>query len=297
MSPVTVGLLAHTGTVGAALFTPLYEAHKRGDVKLVILHRPSSDVSKVPAGVDKRIVELEESKVDAIRGATKDLEVVISAVSFTGLKSQIYLVEALAGSSSLKTFFPSDFGAVWSEEELAIPVFSSVFSVKGEVVAKAKELKVPVTEVKAGIFDVFIFAYNVLGTDIKGNKVQYFRKSLENEIRITSLGYLGHAVAQLITSPSSLAKLPNTVPNFYDLAPTGNQLVSALEKVNGSAPETYELKEEEYKERFGDLFSAIGAVLFRRWGEGDWREPPRTEVEGWEEESIDDVVEAWGKKI
>ncbi|WVQ74180.1 hypothetical protein IAR50_003774 [Cryptococcus sp. DSM 104548] len=277
MSPVTIGLLAHTANVGAALFGPLYEAHKKGDVKFVILHRPGSDVSKVPFDVDKRVVELDEGKVDAIRDAMRDLEVVISAVGFAGLKSQSYLVQALAGSPSLKTFFPSDFGAVCTEEELAVPVFS-VFDVKDEVVARAKELGVPVTEVKVGIFDLFFFAYNALGTDIRANKVQYFRKSLEKPIHITyvpctipttlsltqeciSLAYLGHAVTQLITSPSSLAKLPNSQPNFYDLVPTGNQLVSALEKVHGFAPEKYGFKEEQYKESFRDLFAAIGAAL------------------------------------
>ncbi|WVQ74178.1 hypothetical protein IAR50_003772 [Cryptococcus sp. DSM 104548] len=296
MSPITVGLLGHTGTVGSALFTPLYEAHKKGDLKLVILHRPSSDISKVPSDVDKRVVELEESKVDAIKDATKDLEVVISAVGSGGLKSQIYLVKALAGSSSLKAFFPSDFGADWNEKERSVPALS-VFGIKEEVVAKAKELKVPVTEVKVGLFDLFFFAYKALGTDVKANKVQYFRKSLENPVHITSLAYLGHAVTQLITSSSSLAKLGNSKPHLYDLTPTGNEVAAALEKVNGSAPEKVELTEEQYQENLKVLPGAIGAALFRKWGDGDWGDLQKTEVEGWKEENIDDVVKVWAKKV
>ncbi|ODN73180.1 hypothetical protein L202_07741 [Cryptococcus amylolentus CBS 6039] len=294
MSPVTVGLLGPTGTVGGALFKSLYEAHKKGDVKLVVLHRSGSDTSKLPSDVDKRVVDLEESKVDAIKDATKDFEVVISAVGSAGLKSQIYLVQALAGSSSLKTFFPSDFGAVWNEKERAVPALS-VFGIKEEVVAKAKELKVPVTEVKVGLFDKFFFAYKALGSDVKSNKVQYFRKSLDNKIHITSLAYLGHAVTQLITTPSSLSELGNTQPHLYDLTPTGNEIASAFEKINGSAPQKYELKEEEYEERLKALPGAITAAIFRKWGEDDWGDLPKTEVEGWKEEKFEDVAKAWAK--
>ncbi|TYJ51392.1 hypothetical protein B9479_008042 [Cryptococcus floricola] len=295
MSPITVGLLAHNGSVGRALLASLYQAQTKGDLKVVVLHRPNSDTSKVPSDVEKRVVELGEGKVDAVRDATKDLEVVISAVGAEGFESQLYLVQALAGSPSLKAFFPSDFGPDWNAEERAAPIFSFVHT-KDAVVNKAKELKVPVVEVKIGLIDLFFFAYKVLGTDLQANKVQYFRKSLENKIPLTSFGYLGHAIVQLITSPISLSKIADTKLNIYNLAPTGNQIASAFQKVNGVAPEKVGLKEEEYEEQLRSLPAAIGAAVFRRWGEGDLGDNPRTEVKGWREENVDDVVRAWAEK-
>ena len=78
MSPV-VALIGHNGTVGNNLLPYLVEAHKKGSIKLVILHRPSTELSKIPSdvGIEKRIVELEDGKIDSIKAAVKDLEVVM----------------------------------------------------------------------------------------------------------------------------------------------------------------------------------------------------------------------------
>lgn len=78
MSPI-VALIGHNGTVGENILPYLVDAHKKGSIKLVILHRPNSDLSKIPSdtGIEKRIIELEEGKVDAIKAVVKDLEVVM----------------------------------------------------------------------------------------------------------------------------------------------------------------------------------------------------------------------------
>lgn len=78
MSPI-VALIGHNGTVGENILPYLVDAHKKGAIKLVILHRPNSDASKIPsdAGIEKRIIELEEGKIDAIKAVVKDLEVVM----------------------------------------------------------------------------------------------------------------------------------------------------------------------------------------------------------------------------
>lgn len=78
MSPI-VALIGHNGTVGENILPYLVEAHKKGSIKLVILHRPNSDLSKIPsdAGIEKRIIELEEGKINTIKAVVKDLEVVM----------------------------------------------------------------------------------------------------------------------------------------------------------------------------------------------------------------------------
>lgn len=81
-----------------------------------------------------------------------------STIAASSAPSQVYLAEALASSSALKTFIPSDFGCVWTEEETRIPGLSFLM-IKEDVAHRIKQLKVPITEIKVGLFDLFFFGY------------------------------------------------------------------------------------------------------------------------------------------
>ncbi|KIR77072.1 hypothetical protein I305_06046 [Cryptococcus gattii E566] len=284
MAPI-VALLGHNGTVGSNLLPYLINAHTKGSLKLVILYRPSSDLSKIPSdeGIEKRVIELKDGETENIRVTVKDLEF-----------KTIYLVEALQGSSALKAFIPSDFGVPWDKQEIEIPGLEAP-KAKERVAEKAKELKVPITEIKVGLFDLFFFGYKVLGVDVKSNKVQYFHQSLKNPLHLTSLAYLGHAVTELVTDIHQLAQLPGTTPNIYDFVSTGQEIVDVLTKIHDKPTEQIEVSDKDNEEQLQGS-RAIGAAIFKKWGDNNWGDIPKTEVDGWIGKEFADVVKEWADK-
>lgn len=81
-----------------------------------------------------------------------------STIAAANTPNQVYLAEALVGSPVFKTFIPSDFGCVWNEEEISTPGLSFL-KIKEEAAENIKHLKVPITEIKVGMFDLFFFGY------------------------------------------------------------------------------------------------------------------------------------------
>ncbi|WWD10219.1 hypothetical protein V865_008353 [Kwoniella europaea PYCC6329] len=295
MSKINVGLFGFTGTVGSAVLSPLIDAHKDDKINLIILHRESSDLSKIPsdANVEKRLVYLDESGVKKTKSVVGDLDVVISTVSGGGIASQTYLVKSLEGSKKLKTFIPSDFGVNWTKKEYETPSLAPIAQ-KEDIVKLAKELNVPTTSVRVGIFDLFFLGYKFLGTDVKNNKVEVYRDALKYQLRITSLGYLGYALSQLVQSPSKIA---NKTITLYDYAPTGQEIVDALSKVNNKPAEVVEYTEKRYEEDQKDTFPAIAAGIRKRWGTNQWDneegQVEKVEVEGWKGESLEELVKRY----
>ena len=77
--PHTVGLLAPNGNVGAAALPYLVEAHKAGQIKLVVLHRPTGPPKNLPkdlVGIEVRPVDLEGDKKD-IEQAVQGLNIIV----------------------------------------------------------------------------------------------------------------------------------------------------------------------------------------------------------------------------
>jgi len=72
----TVGILGHNGLVGAALIPSLVKAHQANQLKLVVLHRATSDVSKIPSGIEKRVIDL-AAGVDAIKSVVKGINILL----------------------------------------------------------------------------------------------------------------------------------------------------------------------------------------------------------------------------
>lgn len=75
----TVGLLGHTGRIGAYALKHLLKAHQEGTIKLIVLHRPSSDVSanRVPQDVERRVLDLKKGSEGEIKEAVKGLQVLV----------------------------------------------------------------------------------------------------------------------------------------------------------------------------------------------------------------------------
>ncbi|WWD15861.1 hypothetical protein CI109_100285 [Kwoniella shandongensis] len=291
MSP-TIALLGHNGKVGVSVFLNLLKAHREGKIALTVLHREGSDLSKVPtdAGVETRLIDLSETGVEKTKSAVKDADVVISTVGNAGLKAQEYLVQALVGSSKLKTFIHSDFGNNWTQAEYAAaPGLAVGIGLKEHVAAKAKELGVPITNIRIGVLAPFFLGHKVLGTYIKENKFQTFRNNLTNPIRLTNFDYLGYAVAYLVSDESRIAQLPGQTYQIYDVEVTGQQVIDTLTKVHGQAPEITALAEEEFEKTLKTPLGLFAAV-YAKWGSNLWGEGEKLAVGEWTPKPFEDQV-------
>ena len=74
---LSVGIIGATGFMGAPFARALLRAHRAGQLRFVVLHRPESDVRRFPADVDQRCIDLQNGDLATIRAALQDLQVVM----------------------------------------------------------------------------------------------------------------------------------------------------------------------------------------------------------------------------
>lgn len=110
-----------------------------------------------------------------------------------------------------------------------------------------------------------------------------------------SLAYLGHAVTELVTDIDQLVQLPGTTPNIYDFVPTGQEIVDVLTKIHGKPAEQIEVSDKDNEEQLQGP-RAIGAAILKKWGDNNWGDIPKTEVDGWICKEFADVVKEWADK-
>ena len=164
---LTIGIMGHNGRIGAALSALLVKAHQAARIKLVVLHRSSSDISKIPSGIEKRVIDL-EGDVGSLRPAFSGINVMMwvfclyegeldlsdrrirSAIATPKVLSQNRILEALVRSPDLITFLPSEYGLVWYTKEIEKYPKIGFLAMKDQVADKARELGVPVTIVHCG---------------------------------------------------------------------------------------------------------------------------------------------------
>jgi len=73
----TIGLLGVSGLLGSHLLAALAAAHEKGTLQLVALARPSSDTSKVPAGVEKRVLDADTASLEEVQRALEGIDVLM----------------------------------------------------------------------------------------------------------------------------------------------------------------------------------------------------------------------------
>ncbi|GFZ49149.1 hypothetical protein JCM24511_06899 [Saitozyma sp. JCM 24511] len=284
-SQIPVGLIGHNGRVGSAVLTALL---KRNDLRVVVLHRPESDVTSIPAGMEKRVLDLEKGSPGEIEKAIEGLQVVISAVTTLAAPSQSALLPALAKSKSLITFIPSEYGAPWREkEDFGVPGLAFLQG-KETVAEQARDRGVPITTVKSGTFAGLWFS-PVFGINVKENKIQLYgdAKTLPGEA--TSVPYLAEGIAQLVSHPTSL---PNRTFSFLEYSPTGDELAEILTSLHGSQTVLEEYTEEQFEHdvQRGGL-DAVVAGLKRLWGQ-EHEYPNVTQVEGFQSVPLEEFLRA-----
>lgn len=75
-----VALLNHSGNVGKEILSTLIKAHQSdqsGEHKIIVLHRASSDTSKIPQGIEKRVIDLNGGDETSISKAIEGIEVLM----------------------------------------------------------------------------------------------------------------------------------------------------------------------------------------------------------------------------
>ncbi|WWC61171.1 uncharacterized protein I303_103751 [Kwoniella dejecticola CBS 10117] len=293
-----VGLIGHTGNIGSALLPRLLDAHRAGQIELLILHREGSDLSKIPSTIEKRIIQLDEHGREINRAAVDGVEILISTVADPALASQTYLLDALHEADShkktLKTFIHSDFGVSWTPEEIRrIPKLKDLVPVKANLVNRAKDLGVPITDIRIGLLDSFFFSLKFLGTDAKSNKIELFRGALHNPIRLTTLDYLSRSVLRLITEETEA--LDGRTIHVFDKSPTGQELVDALTAIHGSEPAIVEYTEARFDQnsKTTETISAISTGLKFKWGENSWGEGEVYSGHGHDGESLEEIIKRY----
>jgi hypothetical protein len=72
-----VGIYGGAGFMGAPFSRALIRAHRANQLHLSILHRPESDLSRYPADIEKRCMDLERDEIPSITEKLTDLQVVM----------------------------------------------------------------------------------------------------------------------------------------------------------------------------------------------------------------------------
>jgi uncharacterized protein YbjT (DUF2867 family) len=77
----TIAIIGHNGNVGKKVLPHLLKAHQAGQIKLVVLHRPSSAIDSIPSSVEKRLMDVSDPKSlkELVKGINVLLYVVLSS--------------------------------------------------------------------------------------------------------------------------------------------------------------------------------------------------------------------------
>lgn len=174
----------------------------------------------------------------------------------------------LADIKTLTTFIPSDYSINWTREELNVSE-NVIAQNKFAVNTQAKEWGVPLTVIHNGLFAPLFLAKEVTGIDVRGNKLRLYGDALNKKIAVTSIPYLSKAVTELVSGPKN--ELPGSQYTVTEAEWTGQEIVDALEKANGSKPEIEKITDDEINAAIQQgEYAALSAGIQKKWGKGDW---------------------------
>ncbi|CAK9783456.1 hypothetical protein CC85DRAFT_282196 [Cutaneotrichosporon oleaginosum] len=254
----TVGLIGASGLLGSALFSAL---SSQDNIKLVVLHRPTSklDVGKT----ETRVLDLAGSESD-IHKALKGIDVLVNATGKTDVATELAFVGHLATlPTPLRAYLPSDFSLNYTPEESeGVPLIEA----KEAINARAIELGLPLTTVHNGIFEPFLLT-PFSGIDLKTGTLSLYPGAENKPISITSPGYIGAAVAEIVQLP----KLDKTY-TVVEYAATGKEIAAALEEAGKKVTIEKWGDEGAAAAKASGPFGALSAAVRVKWGKGEWPE-------------------------
>jgi len=290
----TVGLLGHNGFVGKALLHALLPAAQAGKIKLVVLHRPESDISTVPEGIEAREVDLDTGDVAKNSAALAGIHFPISTVGSAGLQSQLHLIPALKTSKDLISFVPSHFGFNWKASDIVNPQVSFL-TAKDTIADKLHEAGIPLTTVLNGGYTEFVFKGPpvLFGVDAQGNSLDIPAEAYHAELPILPIAYLAAGVAEvLVSDPQSL---PNSSIYLYERLITGDDVAKAFTAVHGKPATVKVYTEEDFAKDISGMPQAVGATFRRKWASGwfGFEHARKVEPTGWVVPPLEEVVRGY----
>ncbi|KAL1409759.1 hypothetical protein Q8F55_003756 [Vanrija albida] len=286
MSP-TVAVIAPSGLLGHLITAALAEG---GKATVVALHRASSDLSKLPKGVQTRVLDYEAASAADVHTALEGVDIVVNAISKASSAADIRFLEALASRpAKLTAYIPSDYAVPWTNGEDDDPANVIVYD-KLVVARKAKELGVQLTPVLNGSFEPFTFFPGFVGVWLADNQLKFYGKAEERALAVTSPGYLAAGVAQLVTDPQFV---PGKTYTIFEQAWTGRQLADAIAKAKGAPPTIEAFTDDELEAlRANGPLGVLSGALIKKWGVGEFPEVNGYKPKGVTPRTVDQAVES-----
>ncbi|KAH8892718.1 NAD(P)-binding protein [Thozetella sp. PMI_491] len=288
---LSVAIWGATGYMGAPFSRALLKAHREGLLRFVILHRLEANLERYPEGVEKRLIDFDKDEVASIAEKVKDLQVVISAVSWRAHDSQYRLIDALKGSEQLVTFFPSEYATPHSAEDLTSPYFTNSQE-KEKVREYCRVHNVPYTVLANATVPELLFNFGAFSSfDARKNKVELYWPLGDGTRGLTSKEFSGQALIYLLLH--RLADLPNRSFSLVEIHFGARDLVAVFTKLhNGQEPTIVKYTEEDYqRDLHRDFLSAMGAASKKGVAVGaKWPGEIVSKFPGWQERTLDDYV-------
>ncbi|KAH9213917.1 nmrA-like family protein [Leptodontidium sp. 2 PMI_412] len=270
MSANRIAVYGHRGRFSSRIVSVLIAS----DAHITVLYRPGSDISNLPARVPK--IEVDVLDQDALVAALQNINIVLSLVGDEGVSREFGFVSAIP-RTNVKLFthcpppsVPSDLGLRYGEDGMAIPLLKK----KEQVQEATRQAGIPLTVVLIANFAEFTLGSIVMGIDIEGNRLLYTGNAAIEKASMCTVEYVAAAYVSIFTT-SPIAEISNRAIGLVELAPTGEDIATALQKKHGKKPKIFRQSIEKVNEQFSDRLksdmSALAPAWYYRklWGTGE----------------------------
>ncbi|GAB1197772.1 hypothetical protein APSETT444_007075 [Aspergillus pseudonomiae] len=209
----TVALAGASGTLGPYVFQALVNAGFQVSI-LTRSQQPGAYASNI------NVFEVDFNSVKSLTAALNGVDAVVSTVGGAAIDNQTVLIDA-AIAAGVKRFIPSEFGNVTTNPNLeTFPIYSSMFSIRNYLQAKAATGELTWTVLACGAFlDLVLDTPTLL--DFQNHTVTILDEG-DNRISATSLPVVGGAIVAIL---QNFDATENRVIRASEAILTQNQLI------------------------------------------------------------------------
>lgn len=186
--------------------------------------------------------------------------------------SDLAFLSHLASVPTLKRYIPSDFSLNYSASEFAASG-SPLKEGKMTAAERARALGIPITVVRNGIFEPFLFTFFTgvsLPTNERRGRMVLYHDAARNQLPVTSVSYISKALGEMaMMDPRELGESYTVV----EYSCTGDEIARAVKDVTGQDLEAAEWTEQDAEDarRAGDP-DALAETVRSKWGKTGWGE-------------------------
>ncbi|KAH7401512.1 hypothetical protein BKA66DRAFT_450771 [Pyrenochaeta sp. MPI-SDFR-AT-0127] len=302
--PKNILVFGATGVIGKYIVQELYEA-KSSFEKVGIFTSPSTAETKKTEvnslkekGIDVIVGDV-QSKVDVAK-AYKGYDTVISALGRNAILSQIPLLELAEESSSIRYFYPSEYGT--DIEFGPSSAFEKPHQLKLQIRKYIREniRKLNVTYLVTGPYSDLYFAPASTDNRVGSFNVREQKATLlgtgNEKVSFTTMKDVGRLLVAALTTPTSI---PERILKVNSFTTTGNEVLAEFERQTSATwgvsytplDELKRLEKEAWERGDGTVFT-----LRRIWTEGGtlYKERSNGDIGFEGEESLEEQI---GKMI